>query len=149
MRILLVSLLCGAALVSGRPASGQQTSPVSVIPQPVKMVERSGRFTLTGRTPVWTDAAAAAIGRQFAGYVEPATGFTIRLRSGGPPPASGIVFRIDPSLKRLGPEGYLLDVRPTRIDARAPQPAGLFYAVQTLSLIHISEPTRLLSISYA
>jgi hexosaminidase len=42
------------------------------------------------------------------------------------------VFRIDPSLKRLGPEGYLLDVRSTRIVARAPEPAGLFYAVQTL-----------------
>jgi hexosaminidase len=35
-------------------------------------------------------------------------------------------------LKKLGAEGYALDVRPTRIAARAPEPAGLFYAVQTL-----------------
>jgi hexosaminidase len=132
MRILLIGFLCGAALVSSRPAFAQQSSTISVIPQPVKVTERSGRFTLTSRTGVWTDAAAAAIGRQFAGYVEPATGFALRMRSGGSPPASGIVFRIDPSLKRLGPEGYLLDVRPAHIVARAPERAGLFYAVQTL-----------------
>jgi len=132
MRLLLIGLLCGAALVSGRSVSAQPSSSIAVIPQPVKVTERSGRFALTGRTAIWTDAAAAAIGRQFAAYVEPATGFTLRVQSGGSAPASGIQFRIDRSLARLGPEGYVLDVRPARIVARASGPAGLFYAVQTL-----------------
>jgi len=132
MRILLIGLLCGAALASSRPVFARQASSIPVIPQPVKVTERSGRFTLTARTTVWTDAAAATIGRQFAGYVEPATGFTLRLRTGGAAPASGIQFRIDRSLKQLGPEGYVLDVRPSRVIARAPERAGLFYAVQTL-----------------
>ena len=132
MRLLLIGLLCGAALVSGRSVSAQPSSSIAVIPQPVKVTERSGRFALTGRTAIWTDAAAAAIGRQFAAYVEPATGFTLRVQSGGSAPASGIQFRIDRSLARLGPEGYVLDVRPARIVARASGPAGLFYAIQTL-----------------
>jgi len=132
MRLLLIGLLCGAVLVSGRSVSAQPSSSIAVIPQPVKVTERSGRFALTGRTAIWTDAAAAAIGRQFAAYVEPATGFTLRVQSGGSAPASGIQFRIDRSLARLGPEGYVLDVRPARIVARASGPAGLFYAIQTL-----------------
>jgi len=131
MRLLLISLLCGAALLPSRSVSAQPSSSIAVIPQPVKVTERSGRFALTGRTAIWTDAAAAAIGRQFAAYVEPATGFTLRVHSGGSAPASGIQFRIDRSLARLGPEGYVLDVRPARIVARASGPAGLFYAVQT------------------
>ena len=132
MRLLLIGLLCGAALVSSRSVSAQPSPSIAVIPQPVKVTERSGRFALTGRTAIWTDAAAAAIGRQFAAYVEPATGFTLRVQSGGSAPASGIQFRIDRSLARLGPEGYVLDVRPARIVARASAAAGLFYAVQTL-----------------
>lgn len=132
MRIVLIGLLCGSVLAVGRPALARQASSIAVIPQPVKVTERSGRFTLTARTAIWTDAAAAAIGRQFAAYVEPATGFTLRLERGGSASASGIQFRIDRSLARLGPEGYVLDVRPGRIVARASAPAGLFYAVQTL-----------------
>ncbi len=132
MRILLAGAICGLALVSARSAFAQQPSAITVIPQPVKVVEHAGRFVLTGRTAVWSDVPAAAIGRQFARYVEPATGFVLPVRSGGAAPAGGIQFRIDPALKRLGPEGYLLDVRPTRIVARAPEAAGLFYAVQTI-----------------
>src|SRR3954465_2248893 len=132
MRILLAGAICGLALVSARSAFAQQPSAITVIPQPVKVVEHAGRFVLTGRTAVWSDVPAAAIGRQFARYVEPATGFVLPVRSGGAASAGGIQFRIDPALKRLGPEGYLLDVRPTRIVARAPEAAGLFYAVQTI-----------------
>jgi hexosaminidase len=115
-------------------ATVAQTPPptIAVIPQPVKVTERSGRFTITPTTVVWSDAASASIARQFARYVEPATGFTLRVRTGGEPPAGSIAFRLDRALARLGPEGYTLDVRPGGIVARAPEPAGLFYAVQTM-----------------
>jgi hexosaminidase len=105
---------------------------VSVIPQPVKVSEHAGRFTLKQTTVIWSDAASASIARQFARYVEPATGFTLRLRTGGAAPEGSIAFEVDRTLSRLGPEGYALDVRPGRIIARAPEPAGLFYAVQTI-----------------
>ncbi|HMN63159.1 MAG TPA: glycoside hydrolase family 20 zincin-like fold domain-containing protein, partial [Anaerolinea sp.] len=43
-----------------------------------------------------------------------------------------VEFRLDPALSTLGPEGYLLEITPTRIQAFAEQPAGLFYALQSL-----------------
>lgn len=111
----------------------QASSPaISVIPQPVKVTERTGHFTIKPTTVIWSDAASASIARQFARHVEPASGFTLRLRTGGEPPAGSIAFRRDRSLARLGPEGYTLAVRPGRIVARAPELAGLFYAVQTM-----------------
>jgi hexosaminidase len=84
------------------------------------------------RTVIWTDAAGAAVGRQLARYLEPGTGLTLPVRTGGAAPAGAIVLRRDASLARLGPEGYTLDVRPGGVVARAPEAAGLFYAVQTI-----------------
>jgi hexosaminidase len=135
MRIAFLCLALGWTL-SVRPVSAQVTDSrqpsVTVIPQPVTVTPRNGRFTLSARTVVWTDAASAGVAHQFARWLEPATGFVLRVRAGGAVPARSIAFRIDRSLRRLGPEGYVLDVRPTRVVARAPAPAGLFYAAQTM-----------------
>ena len=135
MRTACFFLALGFA-VSVRPVSAQMPdSPqpsIAVIPQPVKVTARTGRFTLSAKTIIWTDAASAPIGHQFARWIEPATGFIFRARTGGAPPAGAIAFRLDPSLRRLGPEGYVLDVRPSRVVARAPAAAGLFYAAQTI-----------------
>ncbi len=120
-------------IVFGVIAQAPMPAPaVSVIPQPVSVTARAGRFTITSKTIVWSDAASAAIAEQFVRYLEPAMGFTLRVRTGGVPPAGSIALRHDGSLTRLGAEGYTLDVRPGGIVARAPEPAGLFYAVQTM-----------------
>ena len=104
----------------------------AIVPQPVKLTERPGQFTITSQTVIWTDRASAAIGHQLARYLEPATGFRFRVQTGGTPPARSIALRRAVSLKRLGSVGYLLEVRPTGIDVRAPELAGLFYSVQTI-----------------
>ena len=109
-----------------------QGSGTAVIPRPVKIVPHPGRFRVTPRTTIWTDPTSTAIGHQLVRYLEPATGFTPRVRVSRGLPASGIVLRRDRRLVRLGREGYTLDVRPARIVARAPEGAGLFYAVQTI-----------------
>ena len=135
MRTAHVCLALGLAL-SVSPVFAQAPAPpapsITVIPQPVKVTPRTGQYTLTGRTIVWTDTASAAVGHQLARWLEPATGFIIRVRTGGSPPPFAIAFRIDRSLRRLGPEGYVLDVRPSQVVARASAPAGLFYAGQTI-----------------
>jgi hexosaminidase len=125
-RTLLVTVAVAALPVIG----GAQT--IAVVPQPVKVTERSGQFRVTSRTVISTDHGSSSIGRQLARYLEPATGFTFRVQSGQAVPARSIALRLDPSLKRLGPEGYLLDIRPTGVVAKAREPAGLFYAVQTI-----------------
>jgi hexosaminidase len=129
--LLLLASPIGALAAQGRPDSAAVAA--AVIPRPVQMTVERGTFTLGPRTVVWTEARDAALGRQFARALEPATGFAIAVRSGGTAPtANAIVLRRDAALARLGAEGYALDVSPGRVVARASDAAGLFYATQTL-----------------
>lgn len=130
--MLLSASAYAQAQSSTTAAAGPVAPAIAIVPLPVKLTEKTGHFTITRRTVIWTDRASQSIGEQFARYLEPATGFTLRVQTGGAPPARAIAFRTDRSLHRLGDEGYLLDVGPSRIALRAPRAAGLFYAVQTL-----------------
>jgi hexosaminidase len=127
MRTLTAALAAGLLWLPPADAVAQQ-----VIPQPVKLTSRAGQFTLTPATVIWTDPPSAALGHQLARYLEPATGFTLRVQSRGSVPGRAIVLRRDRGLQRLGPEGYRLDVRPAGVVVRAPEAAGLFYALQTI-----------------
>jgi len=105
----------------------------SVIPRPVSATAAAGRFTLTASTVIWTDKADADVARALARYLEPATDLAVPVRIGSASGGNRIVFRRDRSLgKKLGSEGYRLDVRPGRVVITAPASAGAFYAVQTL-----------------
>jgi hexosaminidase len=104
----------------------------SIVPRPVSIKTAPGRFTLGPRTVIWTDGASASVARQLAHYLEPATGYTFHIQVGGVVPAGAIALRHDPTLKRLGAEGYTLTVRAGGVAARAPELVGLFYAVQTM-----------------
>ena len=120
----LVFLLSCAAAADGasqspapRPAAAP-APPIAVIPRPVKVTPRTGHFTLTARTVISTDVGSAALGRQLARYLEPATGYVLAVRRGAAT-GSRIVLRQDATLKRLGSEGYLLEVRPGAVTVRA------------------------------
>ncbi len=116
-----------AVLIPSLPAVSQE-----VIPHPARVTARAGEFQITASTVIWTDRASASVGRQLALYLEPATGFTLRVATGGAVPPRAIALRQDASLKRLGAEGYALEIRPGSVVARAAGNAGLFYAVQTI-----------------
>jgi hexosaminidase len=114
-------------------AARQAQGVIAIIPQPTRLTPGSGEFVIDARTIIWTDDAGAQLGRQLAGYLAPATGFTLDVRTGGEAPARSIELRQDASLAAaLGREGYKLDVRPDRVVAQAAEPAGLFYAIQTI-----------------
>jgi hexosaminidase len=126
-------LLAAAILITGATSTiVAQESSVSVVPRPIKVTPRPGRFVLTRDTMIWTDRASTAIGHRLARYLEPATGFTLPVRATAQLPPRGIVLRRDRQLARLGREGYVLDVSSARVVARAPEDAGLFYALQTI-----------------
>ncbi len=105
---------------------------ISIIPRPVSVKPHDGTFRITANTTIVADAASARIARQLADYLEPAIGFSLRVQVSAVNPAGAIVLRRDATLKRLGREGYTLEVQPSRVIARAPELAGLFYAVQTI-----------------
>jgi hexosaminidase len=129
--LLIVAAVSSAGAQDGDVAT-MRDSTIAIVPQPVRVTPRVGQFRLTARTVIWSDAASGPVARQLARYLEPATGFAFVVRTTGTPPANSITLRQDPSLRRLGNEGYTLDASSSRVSLRAPGPAGLFYAVQTM-----------------
>jgi len=104
---------------------------VSIIPQPANIQMKEGQFTLTPNTVIWTTTATRALGSQLERYLEPATGYDFAIRSGAPT-GNRIVLKLDPTLSKLGDEGYVLDVARGAITIRAPKQAGIFYGIQSL-----------------
>lgn len=134
MRALLPTLAAlGAALPLGAQTAAEAVSDSApaIIPEPVSLVARPGRFVLTAATVISTDRATADVGAGLADDLAPATGWRLAVRD-GPADGAGIVLRVDTALARLGPEGYRLTVTPQRIEIRGSAPAGVFYGVQTL-----------------
>ena len=132
LSLAALSFAARAAAGAQPPAMSPRTATIAVIPRPASITARAGEFLITPRTVIWTDAASVAIGHQLARYLEPATGILFTVRTEGAPPPRAIVLRRDPTLGRLGAEGYALEVRGNGVTARAAGAAGLFYAVQTL-----------------
>jgi hexosaminidase len=122
--------LAVALLVAAVPALA--AGPVAIIPQPASVTPQKGVFTLTAKTVIWTDAATSELGRRLARDLEPATGFPLAVRLGAGGAGSHIVLARDKRLARFGPEGYTLEVAPGRVLVRAPELAGVFYAIQSI-----------------
>ena len=140
--MLALALCLNAGLAGAQVAGRADSTRIAVIPQPTKVTPRAGQFRVTRATVIWSDPASASVARQLARYLEPATGFTFVVRTTGSPPAGSITLRRSPSLRRLGPEGYTLTASRTGVALRAPESAGLFYAVQTLRQLLPSEIFR-------
>ncbi|MEP7324850.1 MAG: beta-N-acetylhexosaminidase [Gemmatimonadota bacterium] len=116
-------------VLAGPPAD---TTPISIIPEPVSITRGTGEFVLTPGTMIWTDSATFNLGYQLAEYLEPATSIVLPVSTPGTLTAKIIILHIDASLTRLGAEGYRLVVEPERIVITAPEAAGLFYGIQSL-----------------
>ncbi len=99
---------------------------ISIIPKPVHVEQTRGFFTLDAQTAIIADEAVAFQAEQLRGYLSPATGFSFKGQQD-----KTIELCLKDS-KKLGPEGYALQVTPKGILLSAATPAGLFYAIQTL-----------------
>src|SRR2546430_2317503 len=125
----MINLLAFVVLVAG-----VQDTALAVIPRPVHMTRGTGTFTLTTRTVIVADRATRDVGYRLADWLQPVTGYRLSVgaAAGGAGAAGTISLGLDPTLSRLGVEGYRLSVTPARITIRAYRPAGAFYAVETL-----------------
>ncbi len=113
----------------------QKTAAPAIIPLPVSIETGPGSFTLDADTMIAADAAGQATARQLAAYLQPATGFALKIAPAADIKSDAknlIALTQTAALAGLGAEGYRLEVTPERINLAAPTQAGLFYAVQTL-----------------
>ncbi len=102
----------------------------TLIPKPVRLMPMDGVFALTADTIIVASGAASTIGHTLAQALAPATGYWLNVTS-SLSGANSILIELAPDLAHLGAESYQLNVTPEKIALRAPQPAGLFYGVQS------------------
>ena len=109
--------------------SAAQDNPLPVIPRPAIVERAEGQFQLTNETVLVAGETSQQEADLLRALLGPATGFPL-------PPAddagNAIILRLDPSLERLGEEGYRMEVSSERVAIVAPARTGLFYGCQTL-----------------
>jgi len=130
---LLLAPLVGAQSQPERsPASTKQSSSLSIaiIPLPVSVKQGIGEFTLNAKTRIGADRGTRNVAELLQHYLTPATGYGLAVGGGGG--SNTIALSLDKRLKRLGPEGYRLEVKRDSIRIRGYSAAGVFYGVQTL-----------------
>ena len=113
---------------------GADQPALSIIPWPSQVTPGTGRFLMDAKTSITADKASLSCAQYLAETLQTATGFTLsaNFRKEDENPVGAITFRVDPTLERLGGEGYVLKVDAGGVDIRAFKPAGLLYACQTL-----------------
>lgn len=125
-------------------------SKMTIVPAPSRVIQDEGEFVLTPATVVVAVSAAAEVAGLFAEQIAPATGFTLPVVDASEGDRPVITFVLDEAAA-LGAEGYRLTVTPSRVTARAAQPAGLFYAAQSLRQLlppEIFRPVRVESVAW-
>jgi hexosaminidase len=131
----LVTAACSKA-PAARAASGP-----SVVPAPLRLEARAGAFALGPSTRIVVpedQPGAVPVASMLKDLLDRPTGYDLSVETvpgpatGATVPAGTIVLRLGGPEKRLGREGYLLEVGTEGILLRAADPAGLFYGVQTL-----------------
>jgi len=103
--------------------------PINIIPKPNIVVAGSGAFRVDAGTRIAVSGETEGLGYLLESMLRPGTGFPLDVtRRGG---RNAVNLRLDRGLTKLGPEGYVLDVRPNGVEIRASAQAGLFYGIQS------------------
>ncbi len=125
---ILFSILAVISFVS---YSQQSPSQISLIPQPVSVVEESGLFILPAAVTliVPPNEEVKKIASLFSKQLTTATGYKVTIKEGNKAAVNSIFFSFD---KTLPEEGYQLKVNKAGITIVSKGPAGIFYGVQTL-----------------
>ena len=116
--------------------SPAERSVTDVVPAPVEAkANANANFRLSPLTVISTQpgsAAAKQVGDYLAGQLRPATGYPLPVIAWNNLPLPSISLELRGADKRVGTEGYQLDVTKTGVKIRANTADGLFSGVQTL-----------------
>jgi hexosaminidase len=108
-------------------------SAINVIPAPSRVSEKSGYFQIKPTTAIAYGEGTHTAAKLLAQRLGHSTGYEPEVISLAlEKPREAIVLRIDPSLKHLGEEGYMLESTEQQIEIVAATDAGVFYGTQTL-----------------
>lgn len=124
-------------LISALFFSGcKKTLPVVIVPEPVKIEQKSGSFKIDGNTMLCFDNLKAE-NPELPKLIRDTYEKYFRLQPNlGDAESAGrnsILFSIkEKKIKDIGDEGYILTVKSNRITVEANTGAGCFYALQTL-----------------
>lgn len=130
MRNFLTSLFsCFVCIIS----FGQDKIKIAIIPEPVKIVENSGTFSLPHNVTIEAGSQPELKGTIafLKDRLSTPTGLSVSVKNIAP----SATIKLQLSKKEdavIGKEGYHLKVTPTNIVITANKPAGLFYGIQTL-----------------
>lgn len=144
---LLTSAAIAGATASTAPAMAQPDTRTAdrtehsgsamsdIVPAPVSVEpERGKNFHIKWNTDIHTprgNEKAAQVGRYLQGLLRPSTGYGLLVNRDAPDKGD-IMLRLDGSQRRLGDEGYELDIDRHRLTIHATSSDGLFNGVQTL-----------------
>ena len=103
-----------------------------LIPWPAKIQRQPGTFAFTADTVIVAGAENEWNGHYLHDLLAPATGFPLQLSSEAPDQGNVVRLARGGDPEALGQEGYLLSVSPDEVLIEAPEPAGVFYGIQTL-----------------
>ncbi|MEO6722685.1 MAG: beta-N-acetylhexosaminidase, partial [Ferruginibacter sp.] len=130
MKKMTVSLLC---ILSVAVAICQAPNQVAIIPEPVKMVQNAGTFTLP--KTIIIEAPDIAGLQQTINFLQQRlsvpTGYSVTIAGQSSTPTIKLLINKTADAS-IGNEGYQLSVKPEVITITANAPAGLFYGVQSL-----------------
>ena len=102
-----------------------------MIPLPFDLRLEDGKFILDSNTKISAPLDLFAVSQYLNNLLKTPTGFELQ-ETDDSSETNLIILELDETLKDLNPEGYLLHITPDAVTIKAPQPAGVFYGIQTL-----------------
>ncbi|MFY9151859.1 MAG: family 20 glycosylhydrolase [Prolixibacteraceae bacterium] len=123
-------IFCFAVIWSCKPNRSFTDDELVLVPQVAKKIPGIASFKFNRQTTFVVESIEQQeIARKFTEFFEKAAGWKPQISIGGDEGSNQVYFKEEPV---LGPEAYSLDVSSKRIEIKAAQPAGYFYAMQTL-----------------
>ena len=122
---------------------------LNIIPEPVNISSKEGKFTLNEKTLILTDLKSKEIAEQLKEILLSTLGLNIAIEEDLQTKESNniIILKTVNSEKQLNHEGYTLTISQDRIEISASTPNGVFYGIQTMRQLIPTDKIRSKNIS--
>lgn len=115
--------------------SAQVNNRVNIIPQPTKVVERDGVFTITPQTVVYSDKLYLEVAALFANQAGLVASDARKAKA-----SAKIQFLVADKSEGLDSTSYKLDITPEKVVVKATSRAGAMYGMSSLMQLMLLQP---------